>query len=489
MLRNKINQLLLVLALGGAVAGCSKNETAPAFPNASVGKSLAEVIEATPRLSLLAGYLKKSGLLKELEASKTYTVWAPDNEALKSLDPTIAADSAKLRAVLSNHIALFSYYSKDGGAGKRVEMLNGKQVFFAGATFDASPITEADHSTRNGVLHVIGKLAAPLPSVWEYINGNTAAYRQNAFIVGQNYQAFDPALAIVDSISANTGLPVYRPGTGLVTRNLFLDQVADVRSEEKLFTYFLVADAAMVSETNRLLPYFRTSTADSTLSLSSFRLVRDMVVEGYFTKEQISGNLVTRFGVTLPVRSADITASIRLSNGIVHVLGGINFNLAQKLPNILVQGEQPRGTFRPDGSVVNVRGSVFFRDRLNPLTGKAFNDIYVYNHGVSALNLQYTTAPLPAARYKVYWVAVNDTLRVNGTINPTAFQQRLALGSRTATNFALRAVDANNYGEVLLGEYTHPAYGPLDLFLTAASSTAAGVNTLTLDYIRLEPQL
>ena len=55
--------------------------------------------------------------------------------------------------------------------------------------------------------------------------------RRNAYIVGLNYNAFDPARAIIDSISVLTGLPVYRPGTGIVQRNYYNDQVYDLKRE------------------------------------------------------------------------------------------------------------------------------------------------------------------------------------------------------------------------------------------------------------------
>jgi hypothetical protein len=146
--------------------------------------------------------------------------------------------------------------------------------------------------------------------------------------------------------------------------------------------------------------------------------------------------------------------------------------------------------FTNTGAIANPRqnnaSAIFNRVRSHPVTGRQFTDLFVYNHGISGLNVQYQALNVPSVKYKVYWVAVNDTLIVDrgNRVNPATFRQRLAMGSRTATNFALRDVTPNNYDEVYLGDYTHPAFGTLDMFLTAN-----GTSSLTLDYIKLVPDL
>ena len=123
-----------------------------------------------------------------------------------------------------------------------------------------------------------------------------------------------------------------------------------------------------------------------------------------------------------------------------------------------------------------------------------FTDMFAYGHGISALSAQYQATKLPSVKYKVYWVAVNDTLVVYNRINPVTFNQRLAMGVRganylPATPAAGMAVTPNNYNEVYLGDYVQSAYGTLNMFLTANASTGAGTNSLNLDYIKLVPDL
>jgi len=370
-----------------------------------------------------------------------------------------------------------------------VPVLNGKRVAFSATKFDEAPITEANVSVQNGVLHVINNVVPPLQNLWEFINASSSQYAQNAFIVSQNFNAFDPTLATVDSISGSTGLPIYHPGTGLVARNRFVDQVYDLKNEGKQYTYFLLNDAALKKETDSLLSFYKTGTADSTYNLAAMRVVRDAVIEGYYTIDQLPAMLTSKFGVTIPIDKSAIVETKKVSNGIVYVVNKLDFLTAQKIQTLMVQGENPRGFFRPTGEAVtptqNSTSAIFFRSRINPLTGLQFTDMFAYGHGIASLAAQYTAFNVPAAKYKVYWVAVNDTLQVNGTKTPVVFSQRLAMGSQASTTFPYVSVALNNYNEIYLGEYTQPAYGNLDMYLIANTT---GTFSLTLDYIRLEPQ-
>jgi uncharacterized surface protein with fasciclin (FAS1) repeats len=484
-----IKHLLVVVSVFTvSFLSCKKWDDRTGLNNPSLNETLLEQINKRANLAKFSEYLVKTGLDKEIASSKNYTVWAPTDASLQSLDPAIINDSAKLRQFIGNHISNLLYYSSMAQTTIRVPMLNGKRVSFLNNKFDEANITEADFTVGNGVLHILDKAASPLLNAWDFVNNTATQYKQSAFIVSQNFNGFDPSKAVVDSISATTGLPVYRPGTGIVPRNRFNDQVYDLKSEDKLYTFFVLNDAALTTEIDSLTGFYKTGTADSTYNLSAMSVLKDVVVEGLFTSDQLSAGLVSKSGIPVKVDRNDITETHRISNGIIYVLKKLDFPTRQKITDIIVQGESPRGFFRPTGESVDVRGTTFYRVRRDSTTGNMFNDIYLYNHGIALLNVQYQANNVPAAKYKVYWVAINDTIVVNTTINPATYTQRLAMGSSAATNFAYVTVPLNNRKEVLLGEYTHTAFGPLNLFLTAANTTVAATNRLTLDYIRLEPQ-
>lgn len=490
--------ILCVFVFAFFLPACKKWDDHTQPVSQDLTKNLSEEISQHSNLSKFNEYLKKTGLDKELSSSKIYTVWAPANDALQSLDAATIADSAKLRIFLSNHIALGSYFNRNAQPTVRVPVLNGKRVSFALNKFDEATITEADKYVGNGVLHIIDKMAPVYPNAWELLEGTKTTYQQSAYILSLNNKVFDPTNAIIDSISTTTGQPVYRPGTDSVMRNTFNTEVYNLQDESKLYTYFILNNTGFGPEVSKLTPYFKTGTTDSTNNLASFGVVKDLVVEGAYTIDQLPPFLTSKFGVKIPIDKSKIVETRKMSNGIAYVLSGINFDVKDKIPTVIVQGENYRAFFDANGNAVSPRqnntSAVFVRSRVNPTNGQPFTDMFTYNHGISALSAQYQVNRLPSVKYKVYWVAVNDTLYVNGRINPVTFNQRLAMGVR-GTNYLPStpatgmAVTPNNYNEVYLGDYTQQAYGTLNMFLTANATTGTGTNSLNADYIKLVPDL
>ena len=490
--------ILPVLLFALCLTACKKWDDHTKVDDAALTRTLADEISQRPDLSRFYEYLKKTGLDKELSSSKTYTVWAPVNDALQNLDPAVIADTVRLRQFIGNHISNQSYYVRNAQAPVRVPMLNGKRVLFTGAKFDDANLTEADKSMGNGVLHVVSKTAPVYPNAWELVNDTKANFQQSAFILTLTRKVFDATNAVVDSINSQTGRPVYRPGTDSVLRNSFNTDVYDLQSEDKQYTYFILNDAALSTETGKLNPYFKTSTADSTRSLAQFAVVKDLIVEGELPLAQLPVLLSSKFGVKIPIDKSKIVETRRLSNGIAYVISGIGFDVKEKITAVVVQGENYRGFFDATGAVVTPRqnnvSAVMVRSRVNPVTGLPFTDLFVYNHGISALSVLYRAPNLSSVKYKVYWVAVNDTLIVDRTnaVVPAVFNQRLAMGTFNA-NFLPNATGLSvaplSYTEIYLGDWVQASYGGLNMFLTAAASTAAALNKLNLDYIRLVPDL
>ena len=480
------------------LCGCKKWDDHTKPVTADLGKNLSEEVSQHSNLSKFYEYLKKTGLDKQLSSSKTFTVWAPTNDALQSLDPATIADSAKLSVFLSNHIALGTYFIRNAQQPNRVAMLNGKRVTFSQNKFDEATITEADKYVSNGVLHIIDKMAPVYPNAWELLNNTKSIYQQSAYILSLTKKVFDPSNAVIDSISSTTGQPVYHPGTDSVLRNTFNTEVYDLQDESKLYTFFILDNSGLGLETQKLTPYFKTSTVDSTNNLSSFNVVKDLIVQGVYTIDQLPPVLTSKFGVKIPIDKSKIIETRKMSNGIAYVFSSINFDAKEKIPTVVIQGENYRGFFDANGVPVSPRQNnttaVFIRSRVNPNNGQPFTDMFAYGHGISALSAQYQANKLPSVKYKVYWVAVNDTLVVYNRINPVTFNQRLAMGVRGANFLPLTpatgvAVTPNNFNEVYLGDYVQTAYGTLNMFLTANASTGAGTNSLNLDYIKLVPDL
>ena len=486
--------LLNALALLVIISGCKKWEDHTALSKQDLSLNVLQAVASNSSLTKFKDYITRSGLDTLLESSKTFTIWAPSDNALATLDPAIVNDPAKLKAFVLNHISNQSYFIRNAHTPLRIPMLSGKYNQFTTTKFDDVAISSADRYVRNGVLHVIEGIVPVLPNVWEYINRNTATYTQNAFIASLNFTSFDPALATVDSISVLTGQPVYRPGTGIVNRNSYNDKVYDLKREDKQYTYFLIQNAGFALESDSLKVYFNTGVTASTDSLAKWNTVKDLTVEGYYATGSLTGiTLVSRSGVSFTVNPGLITETRKLSNGIVHVLSQLNVLNLNKIKEIRIEGESPSGFSRTDRA-----GNINYRVRRNPVTNQNFNDLYVTatnitGTGVIGFYSYYTLKEMPSMKYNVYASAVNDfqtgAVVQNISANylaPTAVYTPL---SGLAYSVPLSTA-AGAYNEVLLGQFTSTLFGTLEMRLIQANATSVATNTPSvMDYIRLVPVL
>ena len=469
---NKIVPLLLVLTLG--YLSCRKWQDHIGVYNQNLQHNLLQLITSDTSLSQFSSLLTKTGYDKVISSARTYTVWAPRNAALRGLDPAITGDPVKLKQYVGNHIADQSYLAGSTTSPLRVQMLNGKYVQISSSQFDSAHIVRADQYANNGILQVIDSAVIALPNIWEFISSTTGSYAQDAFMLTLNFQGFDSTQATLDSINPVTGQPVYVPGTGLVSRNSFTDAYP-VSNEDSVYTYFIIQDPAFNTGVSGQTPYFKTSSTDSTTRYAGFNLVKDLAIRGQYNYSQLPDSLVllSKYNVRVPIVKSAITEIRRVSNGVVYVLNHISFPPGDKIPPIVIQGENPTAF-----SSYSTGNAVSYRSVTNPNTHQPFRDLYVFNVG-GPFYVRYHVNNIYSTKFHVYWVAPND-------LQTTTFSQRIAMDS-SATSFPYVVVPLLNYNEVYLGDYTTTAYGAHDIFLINTNSTTSGTNTLDLDYVKLVP--
>ena len=108
-------------------AGCKKmTDDHNEVIDPSLTKTLMEVIEENASLSTFAGYLRQTGLDKELNSSRPYTVFAPTNDKLVGIDNAILSNPTKLKAFIANHITSHLYRTTSIVTPTRIAMLSGK---------------------------------------------------------------------------------------------------------------------------------------------------------------------------------------------------------------------------------------------------------------------------------------------------------------------------------------------------------------------------
>lgn len=468
----------IVLCFTIITTGCNKWKDHTALASQDLSQNLLQAVASNPDLSKFREYVGLAGLDSVLQSSKSFTIWAPNNTALQSIDPATVADKAKLKAFILNHISNQLYFTKDVTVPARILMLSGKYNNFSTAKFDEAALVTTDKFVSNGVLHTINAMVPPLQNIWDFINATTTQYAQNAYIKGLNFNAFDPTQAIIDSISVLTGLPVYRPGTGLVPRNLFNDRVYDMKREDKQYTYFVMQDANFVVEADSLKPYFASTSTTITDSLTRWNVVKDLAYDvPYATAFQFPQPLISRSGISVPVNIATVVDVKRMSNGYVYILSKLDVPTKNKFLPITIEGENPSGFLQNDKT-----SSISYRLRLNPTTSTNFSDILISGHAVTTFYSFYRINETPSIKYQVYAKATNDFQ--TGAFNQTINAWNTSLGALTGTlTHAVPLYTATGaYNEVYLGDITNTRYGTIDWRVTAVTT-----GPILLDYLRLVP--
>jgi uncharacterized surface protein with fasciclin (FAS1) repeats len=458
--------------------GCNKWKDHIAVEQQDLTTNLLQAVSANPDLSKFREYVGLAGLDSVLQTSKTFTVWAPTNAALATIDPATVADKVKLKTFILNHISNQLYFTRDVATTQRIQMLSGKYNNFNTVKFDEAALVSTDKYVSNGVLHSINAMVPPLQNIWEFINATTTQYAQNAYVKSLNYNAFDPSLATIDSISIITGLPIYHPGTGIVARNYFNDRVYDMKREDKQYTYFVMQDANFVLEADSLKPYFATTSPTATDSLTRWNTVKDLAYEtAYQTALVMPQPLVSRSGVSVPVSPSFVVDVKKMSNGYVYIMSKLDVPTKNKFLPIILEGEFPTGFLQNDKT-----SFIHYRLRQNPVTVTNFSDIYISGHGVTTFYAFYRTSDLPSVKYQVYAKATNDfqTAAFSQTIN--AWNTSLAALTGTLTHAVPLYTAAGAYNEVYLGDITNTRFGTVDWRITAVTT-----GPILMDYLRLVP--
>jgi len=475
---NRKSLIGIVLFFTLVITGCNKWKDHNEVAQQDLTINLLQAVSSNPDLSKFREYVGTAGLDSLLQATKTFTIWAPTNAAMAAIDPATVADKVKLRTFILNHVSNQLYFTKDVTTQVRIQMLSGKYNNFSTLKFDEAGLVATDRYVSNGVLHTINAIVPPLQNIWDFVTSTTATYAQNAYITAQNYNAFDATKATIDSISVVTGLPIYHPGTGFVQRNYFNDKVYDLKREDKQYTYFVIQNTNFVIEADSLKPYYATATTTSTDSLTRWNVVKDLAYDTlYKTALTIPQTITSKFGIAVPISSAYVVETRRMSNGYVYIMSKVDVLTKNKFLPIVLQGENPTGFIQNDKTAF-----INYRVRMNPVTGISFSDLLVSGHGVTGFYSYYRTTDLPSIKYQVYALATNDfqTGALAQSIVAWNYTNAASLGT-LAYAVPLYTV-AGAYNEIYLGDITNTKFSTVDWRLTATTT-----GPILLDYIRLVP--
>lgn len=135
----------------------------------SASSTVVEIAVNNPDFSILVEAVSKAGLVDALSAEGPFTIFAPTNDAFKSLFSQLGVSGVKdltaeqLTPILTYHVVSGKVMSSDL-SNTSVATLNGKKIkidLSSGVKINDSKVVAADIEGKNGVIHVIDSVLIP----------------------------------------------------------------------------------------------------------------------------------------------------------------------------------------------------------------------------------------------------------------------------------------------------------------------------------------
>ncbi len=189
-MKQTLRSLFFVTALGVLVitSSCKKDDdpVPTPTPTPTPTPNVVGVAQADTTFSILVAAVTKAGLVTTLsDATKSFTVFAPTNNAFRAAGYTAASINALSAADVTNVLTPLLTYHVLGAkvlaagvpASDTVKTVNGKNLFASrnanGVFLNGIKVTGADVPASNGVVHVIGSiLVPPTQTIAQIVTGN-----------------------------------------------------------------------------------------------------------------------------------------------------------------------------------------------------------------------------------------------------------------------------------------------------------------------------
>jgi hypothetical protein len=227
-----ISGLIFLLLL----CGCNKDwdehyKSNPPSSNINVW----EILQKDENLSKFVGYLKEFKYDTLFLSDNTYTIFVPDNDAISRF-----LDSGTIsRAILDYHISTFFVQSGTAPGKRKIQTLTEKFALFVNEGekdfLDDIPLDFESPLYRNGKYFIMGKVALPKPSLYEYIASTNPVLKK--YIDSKDSIVLDKELSRPIGFDEH-GNTIY--DTVSETLNLFEEEYFQVKEEFRFKTATIV---------------------------------------------------------------------------------------------------------------------------------------------------------------------------------------------------------------------------------------------------------
>ncbi|MBO5085510.1 MAG: fasciclin domain-containing protein [Bacteroidaceae bacterium] len=267
-----INKVRIAVVACSALVAASCTDyldynTVPEATDPAADKTLWENISENENLTDFAAVLKRLGYDEVLNASHTYTVWAPQNGSF-SLEELNQMDSTKVeRQFLKNAIADFAHREADIN-DTVVYMLNGKLVKFSNKNTDMLAFDGKDilpnaanpavfnYPSTNGLLYITSAPATFRYNGYEYLReSEDMPNMMGAYVEHYESRVLDEANSVKGAII--DGVQHYDDSV-IIVSNILTDRMlrAQLDNEDSLYTVLIPTDTAWNRAYGEIASYY-----------------------------------------------------------------------------------------------------------------------------------------------------------------------------------------------------------------------------------------
>lgn len=405
-------------------------------------ETVTEYIKGQSELSTFSNMLAITGYDTILNATQSYTVWAPNNDALKDLDIT---NNELVTKTLQNHITR-SRITTSGIDNSYIRMLNSKYVSFAkdqsGYTFGENNVTEANHPAKNGLIHVIDGYAPYVYNIWEYLGSTEGVDSLREYIYGQSQKVFDAENSTEIGTDEN-GQVIY--DSVFVVWNPVLDRLGSIDKEDSTYTAIMPDNDAWNEAYSRIEGYYNfPNDAGSTVrqkDLTRFTIIQDMLYRGRISEPENLDSLTSTYGNVF-YNPGELFKGLdyeSLSNGLAYITDQMPFaDTSSFFKEIRVEAEYSSGR-------TNTGSNIFIRSSYGT-EFTASNNYYILVDPTSTEPaVEFSIPNTLSAKYNIYCVFVPAKIVDSNNLIPTKAKFQLTYIRRASgSTFIKRVTPENN---------------------------------------------
>lgn len=405
-------------------------------------KTVTGYLRENPELSTFYNMLEITGYDSILDASQSYTVWAPRNNALNGLEMN---NTELVTKTVRNHIAR-SRITTSGIDNSFIRMLNSKYVSFAkdqsGYTFGDNYISEANQPTKNGLVHVLDGYAPYVYNLWEYIGETNRLDSLREYLYGQSQIVFDAENSIEIGTNEN-GQVIY--DSAFVISNPVLDRLGAIDAEDSTYTAIMPDNNAWNEAYSRIERYYNfpndAGGVERQKDMTRFTVVQDMLYRGRISEPEQYDSLTSTYGNVFHspgelFKGLDFES---LSNGLAYVAGQMPFpDTTSWFKEIKVEAESSFGRS-------NSGGNIFTRSSFGTAYTASDNYYILVDPTTTSPAVEFSIPNTLSAKYNIYCVFVPAKIVNPNNLTPTKAKFQLTYIRRaTGSTFIKRVTPENN---------------------------------------------